>query len=56
MINFQNIPRNFVDPKEVALEREVMKWYSSLESPQEYKWIPPRMLFYYWTQYCLFKK
>ena len=41
---------------DVALEREIMKWYNSFECPPELKWMPPRMLFYYWNQYYLFKK
>lgn len=56
MNKFQNIPINLWIPRKPSLDKEVMKWYSSFECPPELKWMPPRMLFYYWVQRCLLKK
>lgn len=56
MNKFQHISVNLSVPQEPSLDREIMKWYSSFECPPELKWMPPRMLFYYWGQFCLFKQ
>lgn len=56
MNKFQNIPINLWIPRKSSLDREVMKWYSSFDCPPELRWMPPRMLFYYWVQCCLLKK
>lgn len=42
--------------QEVSLYQESQKWYTSFECPPELRWMSPRMLFYYWNQYDLFKK
>ena len=56
MNKFRIIPINLWVPQEPSLDREVMKWYSSFDCPPELRWMPPRMLFYYWVQYSLFKQ
>lgn len=56
MNKFQHIPVNLLLPQDFPVDKEVMKWYSSFECPPELKWMPPRMLFYYWGQYSLFKQ
>lgn len=56
MNKFKNIPVNLWIPQVPSLDREIMKWYTPFECPPELKWMPPRMLFYYWGQSYLFKK